>query len=98
MPTPDISIIVCTYQRPVNLRRVLASIAGQQGVEGRFEVVVADDGSTDEAPEIVHQYKNSVRFPVHFTTPAHHGFCPGRAPNEGGAASRSDYFLMLAGD
>jgi glycosyltransferase involved in cell wall biosynthesis len=98
MPTPDISIIVCTYQRPANLRRVLASIAGQQGVEGRFEVVVADDGSTDETPEVVRQYKDSVRFPVHFTTHAHNGFCPGRARNEGVAASRGEYVLMLDGD
>jgi glycosyltransferase involved in cell wall biosynthesis len=98
MTTPDISIIVCTYQRPANLRRVLASIAGQRGVDGRFEVVVADDGSTDETPQIVRQFKQSVRFPVHFTTHPHDGFCPGRARNEGVAASRGEYTLLLDGD
>jgi glycosyltransferase involved in cell wall biosynthesis len=98
MPAPPISIIVCTYQRPANLRRVLASIAGQQGVNGQFEVVVADDGSTDETPEIVQQFRKSVRFPVHFTTHLHGGFCPGRARNEGVAASRGEYVLLLDGD
>jgi glycosyltransferase involved in cell wall biosynthesis len=98
MPTPEISIIVCTYQRPANLRRVLASIAGQRGVEGRFEVVVADDGSIDETPEVVASFRKSVRFPVHFTTHPHGGFCPGRARNEGVAASRGEYVLLLDGD
>ena len=98
MPTPSISIIVCTYQRPANLRRVLASIAGQRGVDGQFEVVVADDGSTDETLEIVQKFRKSVRFPVHFTTHPHGGFCPGRARNEGVAASRGEYVLLLDGD
>jgi glycosyltransferase involved in cell wall biosynthesis len=98
MPTPQISIVVCTYQRPANLRRVLASIAGQRGVDGQLEVVVADDGSKDETPEIVQQFRKSVRFPVHFTTHPHGGFCPGRARNEGVAASRGEYVLMLDGD
>jgi glycosyltransferase involved in cell wall biosynthesis len=98
MPSPQISIIVCTYQRPANLRRVLASIAGQRGVDGQFEVVVADDGSTDETPEIVQQFRKSVHFPVHFTTHPHSGFCPGRARNEGVAASRGEYVLLLDGD
>ena len=98
MPTPQISIIVCTYQRPANLRRVLASISGQRGVDGQFEVVVADDGSKDETPEIVQQFKKSVHFPVHFATHPHGGFCPGRARNEGVAASRGEYVLLLDGD
>ncbi len=98
MPSPQISIIVTTYQRPANLRRVLASIAGQQGADGQFEVVVADDGSTDETPQVVQQFKKSVHFPVHFTTHPHGGFCPGRARNEGVAASRGEYVLLLDGD
>jgi glycosyltransferase involved in cell wall biosynthesis len=98
MASPHISIIVTTYQRPANLRRVLASIAGQRGVDGQFEVIVADDGSTDETPEIVQKFRKLVRFPVHFTTHPHGGFCPGRARNEGVAASRGEYVLLLDGD
>ncbi len=55
-------------------------------------------GSTDETPDIVQQYRKSVRFPVHFTTHPHGGFCPGRARNEGVAASRGEYVLLLDGD
>lgn len=98
MRKPEISIVVCTYRRPENLRRVLASIAGQQGVEGRFEIVVADDGSDDETPQVVEQFRRTARFPVRFITHKHQGFCPGRCRNEGVAAAEADYLLLLDGD
>ena len=72
--TPDISVLVSTYQRPNHLRRCLRSIAMQQGVEGRFEVVVTDDGSTDETHELVRQFSREAGFPVYLTTHLHDGF------------------------
>ena len=45
-PNVDIALLVSTYERPGHLPRALESIARQQGVDGRFEVVVTDDGST----------------------------------------------------
>ncbi len=98
MRKPEISIVVCTYRRPENLRRVLASIAGQRGVAGRFEVVVADDGSDDETPEVVDRFRRISPAPVRFVTHKHHGFCPGRCRNEGVAAAAADYVLLLDGD
>jgi glycosyltransferase involved in cell wall biosynthesis len=98
MRKPDISIVVCTYRRPDNLRRVLASIAGQQDVDGRFEVVVADDGSDDDTQKVVDEFRRTARFAVHFVTHKHEGFCPGRCRNEGVAAAQADYILLLDGD
>jgi glycosyltransferase involved in cell wall biosynthesis len=98
MAKPEISIVVCTYQRPENLRRVLASIEGQKGVEGKLEVVVADDGSTDETPDVVARFARETPFPVRFVTHPHRGFCPGRGRNEGVAASSAEYLLLLDGD
>ena len=57
---PEIALSVTTYQKPWHLRRALASIAGQRGVEGRMELVVTDDGSTDETAEIVEQFRRRV--------------------------------------
>jgi hypothetical protein len=76
----------------------LASIEGQRGVTGEIEVVVADDGSTDETPAIVKRFRRRVNFPVRFVTHPHSGFCPGRCRNEGVAASTADYLLLLDGD
>jgi glycosyltransferase involved in cell wall biosynthesis len=43
---PFVSIIVCTYNRPVELQRALQSIWDQD--YKNFEVIVVDDGSEKE--------------------------------------------------
>ncbi len=50
----DVTVIIATRNRAVTLRHVLDDLANQQ-VEGslRYEVVVADNGSTDETAAIV---------------------------------------------
>jgi len=63
-----------------------------------MELVVADDGSTDETAALVKQFKRAVDFPVRLITHPHAGFCPGRCRNEGVAASEAEYILLLDGD
>lgn len=94
----EIALLVSTYQRPWHLRHVLASIAAQRGVLDRIEVVVTDDGSTDETPEVVKQFAQLVSFPVRFTTHEHTGFQLARCRNDGARASRAPYLLFLDGD
>jgi hypothetical protein len=53
-PAPTVSVLVTTYNRSVLLRRALASIL-QQDFES-FEIVVVDDKSTDDTPEVMRQY------------------------------------------
>jgi glycosyltransferase involved in cell wall biosynthesis len=94
----EIAVVVSSFERPAHLRRVLESIAGQRGVEGAFEVVVTDDGSEDETPELVGRFAESAPFPVHFTTHAHDGFQLARCRNEGVRATTAPYLLFLDGD
>src|SRR5262245_4454599 len=63
-----------------------------------MEVVVTDDGSADETPQIVSDFAGSVDFPVHFTTHPHSTFQLARCRNEGVAASSAPYLLFLDGD
>ena len=70
----QISVIVTTYNRPENLERVLVSIAQQKGVEGKFELIVSDDGSSDHTASIVEEFGKSVDFPVRFLTHPDKGF------------------------
>lgn len=50
---PSLSVVVPTYQRRDSVLRLLASLASQAFPAGRFEVVVAVDGSTDGTAEAV---------------------------------------------
>jgi glycosyltransferase involved in cell wall biosynthesis len=96
--TPEIALLVSTYQRPRHLQRALLSIAMQREVAGKMEVVVTDDGSTDETPHLVETFARSVDFPVRFTTHPHTTFQLSRCRNEGAAASTAPYLLFLDGD
>lgn len=95
---PEVSLIVTSYQKPRHLRLVLASIAMQQGVEGRFELIVADDGSTDETPALVERFALAADFPVKFTTHPHESFQVSRTRNEGASASVAPYLIFVDGD
>ena len=95
---PEVSVIVATYQRPRHLLLSLMSLALQRGVEGRFEVVVTDDGSADQTPDIVNCFTKSTEFPVRFVTQEHRCFHPARCRNNGVLASRAPYLVFCDGD
>ncbi len=98
MSQPEIALLMSTYQKPSHLRRALESIALQQGVEGRMELVITDDGSTDETPDVVAEFARRVPFRVEFTTHEHTVFRLSRCRNEGAKASTAPYLLFLDGD
>ena len=98
MTPPDISLIVNTFEKPRHLALVLESIALQTGVDGRFEVVVADDGSGVDTRTIVAEFARRVPFPVAFTTEPHDGFRLARVRNRGAALAGGDTLLFLDGD
>src|SRR5262245_8714249 len=95
---PEIALLISSYQRPGHLRRALLSIALQKDFTSAMEVVVTDDGSTDETLDVVREFAQSVNFPVHFTTHPHAAFQLARCRNEGVAASTAPYVLFLDGD
>lgn len=96
--TPDIAVLVSSFERPFHLIRVLHSIAQQRGVDNRFEVVVTDDGSRDETLDIVQEFAAKQTFRVGVTTHPHETFQLARCRNEGVRASTAPYLLFLDGD
>ncbi len=95
---PLVALLVSSYQRPHHLARVLASIECQQGLTGPIEVVVTDDGSTDETAAVVAAFAERVDFRVQYTTHRHQTFQLARCRNEGVAVSSAKYLLFLDGD
>jgi glycosyltransferase involved in cell wall biosynthesis len=98
MHEPEITLLLTSYQRPLNVRRALESIALQNIAAGQLEVIVCDDGSTDETQQVVAQFAHSAPFPVGFTTHPHTTFLVSRCRNEGAQASRAKYLLFVDGD
>ncbi len=99
MPSqPEIALLVSSYNRSEHLRRALLSIGAQQGVDGKMEVVITDDGSTDNSADIARNFAQSVNFRVKFATHPHSGYHLTRCRNEGVAASTAPYLLFLDGD
>ncbi|NBT13002.1 MAG: glycosyltransferase [Planctomycetia bacterium] len=95
---PDCSLIVNTFEKPRHLALVLESIAAQAHVDGRIEVIVADDGSRDETAAVVAEFSATARVPVRFTSEPHAGFRLARVRNRGARLARGEYLLFLDGD
>lgn len=53
---PALSIVVLTYERAALLERCLASLARQTVAPEHLEIVVADDGSSDDTPDRVERW------------------------------------------
>ncbi len=97
MQPPDLAIIVTSYQMAWHVRRVLESIAAQR-TQRRLEVVVADDGSTDETAQHVREFATRASFPVRFVTHPHVGFHAARCRNDGVRHSTAPHLLFVDGD
>jgi O-antigen biosynthesis protein len=53
-PTPRVSVVVCSYNGARTIRRCLEALEGLQYPD--YEVIVVDDGSTDDTARITRQY------------------------------------------
>lgn len=60
MPNPLISIVICSYNRADMLPKTLESAFSQRYEP--VEIVVLDDGSTDNTKELMRAYEDKVRY------------------------------------
>ena len=58
--TPLISVVIPTYNRPAELRACLSGFASQSVGPEQFEVVIADDGSDQDAGEVAAPFRNRL--------------------------------------
>jgi glycosyltransferase involved in cell wall biosynthesis len=64
----DVSVVVCTYNRAPSLRVTLAALDGQAIPRGlRWELIVVDNGSTDDTARVVQAFAASARVPVRYS-------------------------------
>jgi glycosyltransferase involved in cell wall biosynthesis len=59
MDKPSVSVIIPTYNRAGMLKEAIDSVLAQNYSD--FELIVVDDGSTDETPQILNSYGDKVK-------------------------------------
>jgi hypothetical protein len=87
---PLFSVIVPTFNRAAMLGETLASVFRQRFTD--YEVIVADDGSTDDTLSLLAAYGDQLRI----VRQSNRG--PGAARNLAAAAARGDYLAFLDSD
>jgi glycosyltransferase involved in cell wall biosynthesis len=94
----DISIIIPTYNRCAVLKRTHEALFEQNFEPSRFEIIVVDDGSSDETEKIVSQFKESSDTApnVEFLKQKNQG--PASARNRGATFATGEYLLFLDDD
>jgi glycosyltransferase involved in cell wall biosynthesis len=90
MDEPIFSVIIPVYNRPVFVQNAIASVA-RQSVQN-FELIVVDDGSTDETPAVLSAYADRAQI----LTQPNKG--PGAARNLGAKSARGDFLAFLDSD
>ncbi|MEU8261632.1 glycosyltransferase [Micromonospora sp. NPDC048999] len=87
------SVVIPTYDRATLLGHTLAALARQSLPRTQFEVLVADDGSTDNTADVVAGFRD--RLDVTYLRQEHDGVGAGRARNMGIGAARGDVCVMI---
>jgi len=93
--SPRISIVLPTYNRRPRLARVLAGLDRQTTPADRFEVVIVDDGSTDDTAEWLAQNQKRA-YAVRSVRQKNGG--PARARNAGVEAAVGELLLFIDDD
>ncbi len=91
-----IAVIVTTYNSPEVLAAVLDGYLAQ--TDHNFELLVADDGSTQETAQVVQQFQARATFPVHHIWQEDDGFRAAAIRNRALAATKADYVIFTDGD
>ena len=89
---PKYSVIIPIYNRPDEAEELLASLAKQ--TYKNFDILMIEDGSTQDCSEIVKSYSNNLDIKYHFK--ANSG--PGDSRNVGMSMATGDYLIFFDSD
>ena len=91
-----ITVIFTTYNSPKWLEKVLWGFCCQ--TDTNFEVVVADDGSTEETREVIQAIQSRGKIDIQHIWHADNGFQKCRILNKAIVAAKGEYIVMTDGD
>jgi glycosyltransferase involved in cell wall biosynthesis len=90
------TIQLCTYNRAALLERVLDACFEQTVPEGAYEVVLVNDGSTDDTPAVIERARSRVRGSFAVVDQPNSGLAKGR--NAGIARSTGERIIFIDDD
>lgn len=91
--TPLVTCVVCAYDYGAYVEAAVRSVLGQRGLpDGALEVIVVDDGSTDETPQILASFGDAI------TVIRQQNAGPAVATNRAIAQARGRYVSLLDAD
>lgn len=90
------SLIVTTYNRPDALELVLRGFAAQSDLN--FELLIADDGSTEETRRVIERFRQNAPFTIKHVWQADTGFRAAAIRNKACLQSQGDYLVFTDGD
>ncbi|WP_297389054.1 glycosyltransferase family 2 protein [Acidiferrobacter sp.] len=91
-----LAVIVTTYNWPEALALVLAGYGAQ--TDTRFDLLVADDGSTQDTAEVVAAFARRAPFPVRHVWQRDEGFRAAAIRNRALAHTDAEYVVFTDGD
>lgn len=93
---PYVSVIVSTYNQPQWLQKALWGF--EQQLEKNFEIVIADDGSTEETKLLIDTFKEKSPLKITHVWQEDHGFQKTKILNKAIMASKGEYLIFTDGD
>jgi len=96
IPKIEISVIISTYNSPEWLNKVLTGYQYQNFKN--FEILIADDGSTNKTSDLINGFKKKCNFPLLHIWHEDDGFQKTKILNKAIEASRAQYLVFSDGD
>ena len=90
------SVIIPTYNRANEIEELLKSLALQTLSYDKFEIIIVDDGSTDNTKQVIKNIESETNRKVSFFKQDHNG--PGKARNLGMSKAKGKYFVFIDSD
>ena len=88
----NFSIIIPVFNRPNEVDELLHSLANQS--EGKFEVLIIEDGSDNKCNTVIEKYKNKLDVNYYFKENGG----PAQTRNYGSEKAKYDYFIFFDSD
>ena len=93
MNEKDISFIIPVFNRPNEIKELLQSFINLSS-EKDFEIVIIEDGSTNDCQKVINEFKNKLNISYY----KKNNTGPGDSRNYGMKLAKGSYFIILDSD